>query len=472
MLSLTPAYRYARNPPPLGVGIDWGKAHTSLRYAVVMSDSGGPLIDTNPFAQGPAPLERVMGMSTNQSYLGSTDNQQHHDGLRWWYQGGVPTGDIKVPNTTQANISGFVQGQLSQDRISIAIRLWNQSDVVGAPGDGAIRDGLIWNGVIAADGQLQVSLGAQRSTNSNSWYFGNVSGGGGIQWVDADPYLGFHSYLLTGSTGVLQPAGLRVFKDGLLYQSQGTWSGVKWTVGQLQIGAYGPSNNPFAGIISYVYVFDDYVTDEGFAQLLHENPYYLFEEPRNKFISIPLTPTPPPAPTAGESLGMVIVTLPAPQAGIEGYGVFPGVMTKAVSAAMGSRMVYEDAKVLVFTSTAGAQKSYTLEGTSDAGTAFDVMWRSGLTPTPKLQTHRIEGVEPFMTRAATFGVIQVAPVTSNILDTVGGSVGAMVDVDLTRVKVFSLTSLDARGRFLGLKFSGSSSDLPAYQGAAIYGRRV
>lgn len=471
MLSLTSSYRYARTPPPVGVGVDWGKAPKSLRFAVVMSESGGSLIDTNPFIQGPAPQERVWGTSTNQSHQGSTDNQRHPDGLRWWYQGGVYTGDIKVPNTTQANIAGFVAGQLNQDRISIAMRLWNQSDVVGAAGDPVIRDGLIWNGVVASDGAMLAGLGYQRSTNSNVWHFGN-GGGGRLGWVDADPYTGFHSFLLSGSTGVLQPAGLRVFKDGLLYQSQDTWSGVKWTVGQLQIGGLGPSSNPFAGLISYVYVFDDYITDAGFAQLLHENPYYFFQEPRNKFISIPLTPTPPPAPTTGENLGMVIVTLPAPQAGIEGYGVFPGVMTKAVSAAMGSRMVYEDAKVLVFTSTAGAQKSYTLEGTSDAGTAFDVMWRSGLTPTPKLQTHRVEGVEPFMTRAATFGVIQVAPVTSNILDTVGGSVGAMVDVDLTRVKVFSLTSLDARGRFLGLKFSGSSSDLPAYQGAAIYGRRV
>ena len=281
MLALTASSRYAQRPPHAGVGIDWGKAPKSLRYAVVMSDSGGPLIDAYPgaWAQGPAPQERVWNLPTNQNDTsGTTDAQRHPEGLRFWYHSGVPTGDIKVPNTTRANMSGWMQNQLNQDRITIAIRHWNQSDVVGAAGDPGIRDGLIWNGSIPSDGSLQVALGYQRSTNSNVWHFGNGAGGR-MGWTDADPYLGFHSFLLSGSTGVLQPAGMRVFKDGLLYQSQDTWSGPKWTVGQLQIASYGPSNNPYAGIISYVYIFDDYVTDVGFAEQLADNPYYFFPEP-------------------------------------------------------------------------------------------------------------------------------------------------------------------------------------------------
>jgi len=169
---------------------------------------------------------------------------------------------------------------------------------------------------------------------------------------------------------------------------------------------------------------------------------------------------------SGEAKGLLIIRLPQPKFGLPHYACFVGQTADGISA--GVSIVRDNSKVpVVFTSTSAAEKSYTLDGTDDAGTQIDSHIQTGLQPLHDGETARILNVEPFLERLAGYGTIDVKVATSNVLDTVAGTLTAAQSVDLTLTPVREVLGFDARGRFFALRLEWNSTDTIRYRGAII-----
>jgi hypothetical protein len=151
---------------------------------------------------------------------------------------------------------------------------------------------------------------------------------------------------------------------------------------------------------------------------------------------------------SGELKGGVVIQRPRPKDGISEHISFPLRFERPISA--GTDLRLESNKALVFTSDTFRSKF--LEGPDDAGTEFSGFWQPGLASTPKQLPYRIEEMEVFARRSTGAGSLTVKPVSSNLLDTEGGTIGAGVAVDLAdATKVRDLKGTDIRARFLGLR---------------------
>jgi hypothetical protein len=168
---------------------------------------------------------------------------------------------------------------------------------------------------------------------------------------------------------------------------------------------------------------------------------------------------------AGESKGVAIVKLPNPEEGLTRPVAFHGLMSHPVSASIDTRLI--DNKVMVFTSS--TRRSYTLEGSDDAGTNFSGFFQSGLVAVPNGIPSRLNTIESFLERGLNYGTITIKPVFSNLLDNPSGYLGTGVAVNLqARAEPFDLTKHDIRGRFMGVRHEFSTPITLRWKGTVLY----
>ena len=171
----------------------------------------------------------------------------------------------------------------------------------------------------------------------------------------------------------------------------------------------------------------------------------------------------------GENLGLLIVTLPKPEVGIQAEGAYVGVYGRSVTAMAKVDRVSQTTPV-VFTSTPAAQKSFTMDGADDDGVTIVSFFQTGLQPVHGAEPSRMLNAEPFLERNAGFGTAFVRLASSNLLDTPGGalSVGPGRSVDLTNTTAIkSVLGFDVRGRFVALRIEFDSTATVRYLGAIL-----
>ncbi len=111
----------------------------------------------------------------------------------------------------------------------------------------------------------------------------------------------------------------------------------------------------------------------------------------------------------------------------------------------------------------------------DLNAPFPWDMQTGIRPTPGMTPHRLHAVETFFRRNAGNGSCLYQPVTSYDLSVPLGNRGEPIPIDLETRAVRPLTGLDARGRFVGHRFSyvpASATETPPlvrYLGVLGYG---
>ena len=169
--------------------------------------------------------------------------------------------------------------------------------------------------------------------------------------------------------------------------------------------------------------------------------------------------------------GRVDLTLPKPDAGVEVYGAFPGLMGVSIRTALPVLWDDNTRDVLLFSVAGDSQK---VGGTDDAGATIAGYWQTGLVQTPQADPIRFEAVEVFARRGADQGQLTLNPVTSYLLDD-DGRVGETLEVPLDGQDLWvrAPRGMDARGRFLGIKlgFADATATPVRYRGSSLYAQK-
>lgn len=174
---------------------------------------------------------------------------------------------------------------------------------------------------------------------------------------------------------------------------------------------------------------------------------------------------------SGENLGLLIVTLPKPEVGIQAEGAYVGESGRSITAM--AKIDRESQKTpIVFTSGSpgGSAQSFTIDGTDDDGVTVVSFFQTGLQPVFGAEPSRVLNAEPFLERSGGFGTIFVRMSSSNVLDTPGGtlSVAPGRSVDLTdAASIKTVLGFDVRGRFVALRIEFDSTATVRYLGATL-----
>lgn len=174
----------------------------------------------------------------------------------------------------------------------------------------------------------------------------------------------------------------------------------------------------------------------------------------------------------GEIRGCLIVCLPRPAEGIGDHISFPARLESFVSAGTDLRQANEGA--LVFSASSFLAFNLTEDGpTDEGGQPISGFWQTGLVATPASEPHRVEGIETFAERGGGYGSVSLMPVTSYLLDTQSGDVGAATPLSLeTTESVYDPKGVDARGRFLGVRYSFPAFVTLRWKGAIMDARAL
>lgn len=172
----------------------------------------------------------------------------------------------------------------------------------------------------------------------------------------------------------------------------------------------------------------------------------------------------PRAVDTGDLYGMVILKLPRPKDLMPDFSAWPG--RSMVPVSCGTDLRFESNQALVFRSD--TFKSRVLAGDKDDDEDFSGFWQPGIGSVPGVLPYRIEEIEVFARRQPAAGTLTIKPVTSNLLDVEGGTVGAGISMALTMPTfVRDLRGTDARGRFLGLRFEFTTPIFLRFLGARL-----
>ena len=145
--------------------------------------------------------------------------------------------------------------------------------------------------------------------------------------------------------------------------------------------------------------------------------------------------------------------------------------------------MYQDEPVVAFVVSAATSVNLLLpqELQSTGLDAFRCVVQTGLQPAPGTDTHRPESIELLLRRGSGSGqpgtqIMTLAPVTSNVLDTAGGTVGTAKDVPGLANAVLPVKAPVGQlvtGRFLGFKLVGTNvNSALRYLGSLIRGHRT
>ena len=173
----------------------------------------------------------------------------------------------------------------------------------------------------------------------------------------------------------------------------------------------------------------------------------------------------------GECYGWLMVMLPNPSEGYDGFISFHG--SSALPMSAGGTLRQNNEPILLARSTSGSRRLYTWDNSSevesslgfsadgdDDGSTITGHWQTGLIPCPGLEIWKLEAFETLALQRAGYGEITVKPVSSYVLDATGGTVGSAKTVSLATSssdKVLGKPKgADLQGRFFGLRYEFST----------------
>jgi hypothetical protein len=165
--------------------------------------------------------------------------------------------------------------------------------------------------------------------------------------------------------------------------------------------------------------------------------------------------------TTGVLRGMVIINLP-----FEGQDIneVTGV-TKAFLGVCEKSIVHTQDKSQVYISDETVD--------NDEDIPFTCLFQTGLTAMPDA-THSHVTVESFLERGIGYGVVQVEPVISDMLETPGGIIPDTSEqyLDLEENPVNEYVGFNYKTRFFGLRYTWRSNNKVRYAGSVVYSSGV
>ena len=181
---------------------------------------------------------------------------------------------------------------------------------------------------------------------------------------------------------------------------------------------------------------------------------------------------------AGDGLaglrGLVIVTLPYPEAGITTFGYYTSSLDLAINASLnnlqpGAFTGSSGIKALLF--GRATKKSFFLNYNAydDLGVTFTCNFQTGLTEMPEGVPHRLF-VKVLALRDATRGVVKVQGIENNLLSSqLGTPEDPGVDLDLTETPADQYIGLASPTAYGGVKFTWTSTARFQYTGCDLFG---
>ena len=178
----------------------------------------------------------------------------------------------------------------------------------------------------------------------------------------------------------------------------------------------------------------------------------------------------------GQVHGMILLDLPYPTAGITTLASFLGFTSIDVGTTLSIRLFANTTEPYVFGTPAvtlhGASRSYRAMPASllDDTMPFSCSFQPGLLATPDSMIHK-PYLEVQALRGEDRGLVDIYQVTSNLLETEGGTVEDFpTQLDLTTLAPAQFLGFTEAAAFLGFRVEWPSTANFAYYGADLYGR--
>jgi hypothetical protein len=176
--------------------------------------------------------------------------------------------------------------------------------------------------------------------------------------------------------------------------------------------------------------------------------------------------------------GMVLVNMPFEGMDIQQQGVttpacFKGQLAVPCSYATDMRFTEDVDRSILFTSYTLTNQSFTFneDAIDDNGVEFECAIQTGLVAMPEGKHNQVT-VETFVERGEGSGVMQVAPVVSDVLESKSGTIPdiSQQNINLESNPVREVKAFGVSTRFFGLKYQWSSHNTIRYSGAIVHGR--
>ena len=176
--------------------------------------------------------------------------------------------------------------------------------------------------------------------------------------------------------------------------------------------------------------------------------------------------------------GLVIVTFPKPEWGIENFGVFVGQLAHEMTASTVDRSETEVNRIILGGDET-IKRPYLLDPETtahadDDGEAITGYWQTPMASTPGREPIRLESVETFASRGAGYGQLDLEIISSYTLADEGkASILLPVNLELPDEPVRADVGADVRGRFIGLRYSfDADADIVQYKGAVTKAQKA
>ncbi len=185
----------------------------------------------------------------------------------------------------------------------------------------------------------------------------------------------------------------------------------------------------------------------------------------------------------GNMQGTILINLPLEGSGIEPVelykryvaSAFLGTLSIPATFAYEKRFNNQIDTSVVFTNKNSTAQSCTLDETAilDLDMPYICHIQTALSPLPDMKHYQIS-VENLFERSNGYGQVTMQAVTSDMLETHGGTVQQITEqvLDLNNNKVQEYTGFNIPTRFFGLRYSWTSADTVRWAGSAVYGRAV
>jgi len=178
-------------------------------------------------------------------------------------------------------------------------------------------------------------------------------------------------------------------------------------------------------------------------------------------------------PRGGEMVGLVVVNLPYPEIGIQGFSAFLGTLSVPVNYGFGFKLNNLLPQCIGFNSSDNQGYLFDSSVGNDAGLPFNCIIQTPIKPFESFKHNKVN-VETFCERSDTYGMVGVNIVSSAMLDNRDGHVySEMQRIDLNTARVNEFLGFNKSDRYFGVKYSWNSGlSVFKYKGAIVYGRDV
>ena len=186
----------------------------------------------------------------------------------------------------------------------------------------------------------------------------------------------------------------------------------------------------------------------------------------------------PSVANSNKMTGLVIITFPKPDWGIEDFGVFVGQLAHEVTASTVDRSPTEVNRILLFGDET-LKRPYLMDAETTAHATDDSVaitghWQTPMSSNPGREPIRLESVETFASRGTGYGQLDLQAVSSYTLADEGKLSSVIpVNLELPDEPVRADIGADVRGRFIGLRYAfDATQDIVQYKGAVTKAQKA